>query len=341
MIIEIPERTIQIIKTTPGEHTFHLFEQMNEFNGDKKISDRQHDINTAFAHSCYVLLEDGKPMARATLYQDPGLFFKNKKAFAIGNYECIEDQNISKKLLDYIIQEAKSLDADFLIGPMNGSTWENYRFSLQNDFDNFLLEPYHPIYYNQQFSSSGFEPVAYYSSRKNSNLFCGNEEVLQKESKLQNSGVNIRNIDINNFEKELEILYPFICSSFSSNFLFTPISKDIFIKKYLKFKALINSEFVLIAQDENKTIIGFVFCYDDLLNKKEKSLVIKTLARDRSEQWSGLGAVMANQVISRAKMKGYQSIIHAFMLDDGKSSETSENFFGTVYKKYVLYGLEL
>lgn len=325
----------------PGESTFSLFKEKEELNPHQRVIGNFGDTKYAFIHCCYVLLENEKPKARAILYQNPGLFYKNKKAVAIGNYECAEDENISKSLLNFIIQDAKNLNAAFLIGPMNGSTWENYRFSLRNNFENFLLEPAHPVYYNQQFLSSGFKPIAYYSSRKNSNFFCNNKEVLQKENHLLNFGIAIRNIDIRNFERELENLYPFVCSAFSNNFLFTPISKDIFINKYLQFKTIINPEFVLIAEDENEAVIGFIFCYDDVLNKKEKSLVIKTLARDRSEKWSGLGAVMANQVISQAKSRGYESIIHAFMLDDGNSSETSEKFFGTVYKKYVLYGLEL
>jgi hypothetical protein len=336
----IIERAFEIIRTIPGERTFSLFQKMDELSGQSVIG-KPGDGKYAFIHSCYVLLEKGKPKARAVLYQNPELFYKNKKAVAIGNYECVEDVNISKSLLNFIIQDAKNLNAAFLIGPMNGSTWENYRFSLHNNFENFLLEPAHPVYYNQQFLSSGFKPTAYYSSRKNSSFFCNDREVLRKENRLLNFGITIRNIDIKNFERELEKLYPFMCSAFNNNFLFTPISKDIFINKYLQFQTIINPEFVLIAENANGTVVGFVFCYDDLLNKKEKSLVIKTLARDRSEKWSGLGAVMANRVISHAKMKGYESIIHAFMLDDGNSSETSEKFFGTVYKKYVLYGLEL
>ena len=97
----------------------------------------------------------------------------------------------------------------------------------------------------------------------------------------------------------------------------------------------------MIAEDEKENIIGFIFCYEDLLNKKEKSLVIKTLARDQSKKWSGLGAVMANRIIVLAKERGYKSVIHAFMMDDGSSSESSRKFFGNVYKEYVLYGLKL
>ena len=253
----------------------------------------------------------------------------------------MEDENISNQFLDYIIKEAEKLNAGFLIGPMNGSTWDNYRFSLHNKYDNFLLEPYHHIYYNRQFLSAGFKAIAHYSSGINTDSFCGHKEVLMKEAGLVNAGLTIRNIDWENFDNELKNLYPFICRAFQHNFLFSPISKEVFLEKYKKIGSLINPEFVLIAEDGENNIAGFIFCYDDLLNKKEKSLVIKTLARDRSKQWSGLGSVLANRIIGLAKKQGYQSIIHAFMMNEGNSSESSKKFFGDIYKEYALYGLEL
>ena len=94
----------------------------------------------------------------------------------------VEDDHISNFFLDHIIKEAKKLNYGFLIGPMNGSTWDNYRFSLHNNFNNFLLEPYHPVYYNQQFLSAGFKPIAHYSSRMNTDFFCDEETVLIERS---------------------------------------------------------------------------------------------------------------------------------------------------------------
>jgi hypothetical protein len=333
---------MEIVRTMPGDKRFYLFEEL-----PKQLYPAQclHSKTEAFSfssmHDCYVLMNDGAPKARAVLYQNPGLFYQGKKALAVGNYESVENENISGKFLNHIIEEAKKLNADFLIGPMDGSTWNNYRFSLHNNHDNFLLEAHHPVYYNQQFLSAGFKLIARYTSKINRNLFCDHKEVLMKENKLLNTGVTIRNIDVKNFEKELCNLYPFICNAFQNNFLFTPIASEIFIEKYKKLSPFIRPEFVLIAEDAQRNIVGFIFCYDDLLNKKEKSLIIKTLARDPRKQWSGLGSVLANRIISLAKQQGYQSIVHAFIIDDGNSSEASRKFFGNTYKEYALYGLEL
>lgn len=334
---------MEIIRTMPGDKNFHLFEDLpNQLYPAKNIRNKiGEDYNNSFRHSCYVLRDKGQSKARAALYQNPTLSYNGQNVITIGNYESVDDDLISNFLLEHITKEAKKLNDGFLIGPMNGSTWENYRFSLYNNFDNFLLEPYNPVYYNQQFLSAGFEPVAHYSSRINTDFFCDEETVLLKEEKLFDSGLKLRNIDLNNFDDELKKLYPFINTSFKNNFLFSHIEMVAFIEKYKKIIDFINPEFVLIAEDEKNNIIGFIFCYDDLLNEKEKSLVIKTLARDQSKSWSGLGAVMANRIISLAKARDYQSVIHAFMMDDGSSSESSRKFLGNIYKEYVLYGLKL
>jgi hypothetical protein len=336
-------RGMEIIRTMPRDHNFHLFEDLpkQSYPGKNVGAKKLDDHNSSFVHSYYVLLDTAQPKARAVLYQNPGLFYKGETVTTIGNYECVEDDSISNFFLQHIIKEAKTLNRGFLIGPMNGSTWDNYRFSLHNNFENFLLEPYHPVYYNQQFRSAGFNHVAHYSSRINTDFFSDEETVLMKEKRLFDNGLKLRNIDLHNFDKELKKLYPFVNAAFKNNFLFSPIVMPAFIEKYKKIADFINPEFVLIAEDRKDNIVGFIFCYDDLLNKKEKSLVIKTLARDQSKSWSGLGAVMANRIITLAKARGYQSIIHAFMIDDGNSSESSMRFLGNIYKEYVLYGLKL
>jgi hypothetical protein len=65
--------------------------------------------------------------------------------------------------------------------------------------------------------------------------------------------------------------------------------------------------------------------------------VVKTIARSIDKQWSGLGHVMADKVLSCAKERGYAAVIHAFMIQEGTSTGISRNFQGENYKSYTLY----
>ncbi len=334
---------MQIIQTLPGDENFHLFESIPKLlypaNSIRLL--QPDSINHEFLSDCFVLLTNGTPQARAALYNNPQLSYKGLQSACIGNYECTDNNQAAEQLLNFVFSKAKNNGAQFITGPMNGSTWDNYRFSTHHDFANFLLEPYHHLYYNKQFSDAGFRRIAEYTSSLETELESNHPDVLKRETELLNEGVIIRNIDMSDYEGELKKLYPVISSSFKSNFLYTPIKWETFLKKYLEAAKIINPEYVLIAENTQGEIIGFLFAYDDLFSKSEKRLVVKTLARNEARQWSGLGQVLANRVVNTAKTKGYQSLVHAFIIEQGTSRGASEKFHGKVYKNYVLYGREL
>jgi GNAT superfamily N-acetyltransferase len=335
---------MKIIQTIPGTNEFCLFENLTQliYSPAENINNKHaENINTDFLTSCYVLTVNNVPKARLALYNNPYLIYNGMKSACIGYYECVDEPEVSKKILSKATEEAKKLNADFLIGPMNGSTWDNYRFSTNDNYPVFMLEPRHHLYYNSQLMSAGFNPIAKYTSSIDRTLLYNLPETTHLENSFLKKGVIFRNINMNNYEGELDKLYPFIASAFKTNFLYTPISKERFYNKYSEAAKIINPEFVIIAEDFNGDIIGFVFCYDDLLNVEEKSLVIKTLARDSSKQWRGLGSVLANKVVRLAKNRGYNSIIYAFMMEKGTSAAASESFSGNAYKNYVLYGMKL
>lgn len=334
---------MEIIKTIPGDDNFHLFKNLPKLlypSGSIRLLQKE-NINTEFLYSAYVLLNNNRAIARAALYKNPSIIYNEMNAGCIGNYECMDDLEASQTILSHVIHEAKSLELKFMIGPMNGSTWDSYRFSQHKNVSNFLLEPEHHLYYNEHFMLMGFKPISTYISSIDTKLVYDEPEIVAKENDLIAKGVKIRDVDMNKFEDELKKLYPFISTSFKSNFLYTPISWETFRNKYMEAVAIINSQYFLIAEDAKENIIAFVFCYDDLFNTKEKSLVIKTLARDASQQWIKLGQVLINRIVRNAKKNKYDSIIHAFMIEQGASSNTSKNFFGTVNKNYILYGRTL
>lgn len=290
--------------------------------------------------ACYFAEANGKIIGRACLFRNADLL-EGKKAATIGHYEFTNNEVEAYAFLSFLEKEAKQAGCDFLIGPMNGSTWENYRFSLRNDSPNFLLEPFNHEYYNEQFRQAGFETVASYYSNKENSLVRDFEAVLEHETEFLAKGLRIRPIDTENYESELDKLYSFTARAFSDNYLYTPISEAYFKKKYREALPVIRPEFVLIGEEAGGTVVGFVFAYPDLLNKEEKSIVVKTLARDPDPKWKGLGEILGNRVLRAAAAEGFSSQVHAFMKDTNRSVKTSERFHGHRFKTYALYGKEI
>lgn len=335
--------TTEIRIIEPGSEQFHLFETAaaNLYPANILPTQLMKGMNRDFLHTFYVAVKNNKVTGRAGLYHNPQLTYQHQKAVCAGNYECMNDTECANTLLQQVVKDAAKLGAKFLIGPMNGSTWDDYRFSTHHQHPNFLLEPYHQLYYNDQFVQFGFRPIANYISNIDHSLVHDHPSVLKTEKELMAKGIVIRSIDMGNYEAELKKLYPFICSSFQTNFLYTQVSEESFVSKYKEAAAIIDPEFVLIAEDQHKEIIGFIFCYHDLLNTNPKTIVVKTVTRNPANEWKGLGHVMGNRVIRAAAQRGFRAAIHAFVIKEGTSTGLSNTFSGNSYKNYVLYGMEI
>lgn len=335
---------MKIIKTNPSEAEYALFEALpGQLYPADSIRHRQSDgVATEYLQGCYVgLSETGVPQVRASLFFNPHLHHQQRPAACMGHYECVPEAHLARQFIQHLAHEARQLGAGLLIGPMDGSTWDNYRFSVHHHHPPFLLEPYHHVYYNDHFLEAGFQLLAAYSSSLDTEVHCDQPEVLALEAQFESAGVHVRSINLAEYEAELARLYPFVSLAFSTNFLYTPISWERFRAKYLQAVRIMDPHYVLLAESPDGDLIGFIFCYPDLYNQHEKSLVVKTIARHPDRRWSGLGHVLANQAMRLARQQGYESVVHAFMIESGTSTPISRNFLGTQYKKYALYQLEL
>jgi hypothetical protein len=332
-----------IIRTFPGEKDFSLFEKLPVllYPAHSPRFALPGSINTEFLTDCYVLMESDMPLASLSLYMNPHLSYNGARAACIGNYECTENNKASQLLLYHAFAEAKKKGAGYVIGPMNGSTWDNYRFSTDHDHPLFFPESYHHLYYSAQFLQAGLGKIAGYFSALEAELVYDQPAILEREQELRSIGMTLRNIDVKNYRAELERLFPFITNAFRTNFLYTPITKETFMNKYLETEKLADPEFVFMAEDEHKEVIGVFFCVRDIFCKSEKRMVVKTIARDPDKKWSGLGHVMGNELVKRCALNGYSALVHAFIYEQGTSTGISKNYAGKRYKQYSLFGKTL
>lgn len=332
-----------ILLTYPEKENFHLFVECVENiyqESDWKIK-KSEAVPRCYLNNCLVLIKNNKALARASIYLNPDLTYQNKKTACIGHYECINDIEVACFFHQQIEAYCKELQMEFIIGPMNGSTWENYRFNVQHYDALFFTEQLQADYYNDFFTDWGMSTISNYFSSKTKQLDFTFPGMKDLENYFKDLKVSIREIDLEKYALELEKLHTFLLEAFKTNFLFTPINKADFINKYLQYKAFIDRRFVLIAEDENQHIVGVIFCIQDIYNTQEKSLIIKTIARNSAKKWQGLGHLLGQKIYKLAHQQGFQSVVHAFIKEEGTSPKISKNFLGTSFKKYKLYGKDL
>ncbi|MBL7825139.1 MAG: hypothetical protein JNJ57_00805 [Saprospiraceae bacterium] len=285
--------------------------------------------------------DSGTPLARIAIYQNPEIELNGQLCIMLGAYECIDNPDVSKQMFNVVFEylnEQNNLGQ--VIGPMDGSSWNTYRFvSEENPMSPFLLEPFAKPWYPAQWKAAGFTSLMRY--RSNIAGLSPELEVdfLPAQQKFEAKGIVFRAVNQADEDAELLRLARFNLKAFQDAFLYTPISEQAFVDKNRKIWSMLDPEMVQLALFEHE-ICGLIFSYPDLLNPTGKTAVVKTLARLPGEQFRGLGDVLCARIVHVLLKKGYTSMIHALMRETNASLDNSSRFWGKSYKTYELYILD-
>jgi len=333
----------KIIRTLPGEPEFDFFTDLPKklYSENSPRFKMGNDPVTKFLEACYVMFRDNEPVGRFALYENPEMKYEGIPAMCIGSFECINDFEVSRELLSAAILKVGELGYNYLIGPMEGSTWNNYRFSDHNNIPNFFMEPYHHEYYPELFKEFGFSVIADYVSNLDTEVTVMTKEIEAIETEYKKAGARFRNLNMDDLEEDLFKIAAFSNEAFQNNFLFTPIEPSEFVAKYVKLKDLFNPELVFIVEDEKEIIQAISFTIKDYNFSVGNSLIIKTLARRNNSPFKGIGYFLGHKTYQIAVEKGFDNVIHALMYQENTSVKLSSNYHGHNYKSYSLFGLEI
>ncbi len=234
-----------------------------------------------------------------------------------------------------------------VIAPMDGNTWQTHRLTLLSDGSPpFFLEHVTPLWWRRCFESAGFRLCSEYSSSivsiaektRNANRIRRLEERL-----LGQKNIVVRPISLASFHRDLVAIHKLSVESFASNFLYTSICLDEFLRLYQPIKKLIEPEYVLLAE-HGRELVGFVFAYPDFAAQREErtiSLIVKTLAVKPGAAYSGLGTYLVDRVEQQALQNGLTSSIHALKHEANQSQRISKRFGAREFRKYGLMTIYL
>jgi len=290
--------------------------------------------------SCWVLMDDEKkvPIGRFAFYINPELNYEDKKIGAVGKYACIDDNEAAKALFGQVEKIARESDCNMVIGPFDGSTWNDYRLNTKQKSDSFFLEPNYPTYYNTHFQQAGFAVLATYYSQATEVLSRNEDALNAQQQKYESAGAIFRQIDLGNYKEELEKIAHFSNKAFKENFLFSPIAIESFVEKYLMIKPIIDPTFVYLVNNQEGDLWALCFAIKNLNDPTGKTLIIKTLARTKDAPLKGIAYFLGAKTGAEAAKKGYTKVIHALMRSDNASRDASKRIDGEVISEYVLYG---
>ena len=276
--------------------------------------------------------------------------YKRRRTSYIGNVNIHEKyRKDEEQLFNKIFEELKKEGIETIIGPLNGTTWNTYRYVTEKGSRRqFLLEPWNEDYSVSLFEKLGFKPLAGYISTVMEGMDSDGRRNLNKKIEKLKKFDYYKDIKVESAENKdlltvLNKVYDLTVEAFKNNFLYSGLEREIFLKMYMSYEDKIIKKFfkMLYLGDE---LIGYVFGIPDYaeLGYKGKidTIILKTIAVSPIYNGKGMGYILINSLVEEAEKEGYENVIYALM----HQSNVSKNIgllLGNMLRKYTLFIKEL
>lgn len=293
--------------------------------------------NNNFSKCKFWIISDGTNECRTGAYIPV-----NTTAGYIGWYECDNNKELNHELFRNVLEWFLENKCDHIIGPINGSTWYDYRFNLTSSTPIFHGEPFQPLYYVDYWKAEGFVPSIQYLS--SFSLFPDLTEINFKMARkhLETMNLLIEPLSPDVYIKYQKNLHLFLNDTFKKNPFFSSIDEREFEFIHKELPDFLNPEFSFIILNSNSFPIGLFISYPENthpLNTNSKSsnkifqgpkLIIKTVALHPEWQNRQIGSMMIKLLYNIAKKNNMSYVIHALMYHKNISALVGNEKFDAI-----------
>lgn len=277
----------------------------------------------------YALDASGTVRARCGLWWKAEMHHQGRRVGRIGAYAAY-DEAAAALLLDAARQRLRGEGCAIAVGPMDGSTWDRYRFALGGGAAPFVLEPHQPADYVAHWQRAGFQVAATYRST---------EGAIQPVAPSPLApGLDVRPLDLGRLDAELAALHGLSLRAFAQAPFFAPIGGEAFAARYRALLPHVDSDLVLMVEAGSR-LVAAAFALPDGLERPVETVVLKTLAVDPDWFGRGLGRWLAGEIEQRADARGYRRVVHALMHEANPSTRLRADH--RLRRRYALFSTRL
>ncbi|MBV6443021.1 MAG: hypothetical protein DYG98_15445 [Haliscomenobacteraceae bacterium CHB4] len=312
----------------------------------------------------FLAIKDGKIVGRiAAIRNNNHIAFTGKQEGFFGFFDVINDEEVAKKLLDTAAEWLRKEGLGKMIGPASFSTNEVVGLLVENfDEPPFIMNAYNAAYLVPLIEQYGFvksTDLLCYDFRSDRLPHEAMDFAEKLEARLSERGISIRQINMKNYQGEIEKFLPVYNASWAENTGFVPMT-DAEVRQIGKdLKMIIDPDLVYFAEKDGK-IIGvalaipnvneaqiklkrgrlFPFGLFKLLLglKKIKSIRILALGTLKEYRRLGIDVCFYVRIIKAGVGKGIRRAEASWILENNDMMNRAlVQIKGEVYRKYRIY----
>ena len=313
----------------------------------------------------FIAWKDGKPVGTISAGEDRLLNgHTGRKECTFGFFECVEDMEVARALVERAAAWARARGLTGLTGPFNLDYEDSYGVLIDGrDRPPVLLCGHSPPYYRVFMERLGFRPL-----RGDNIAFEVRLDIpspaLSLTSKLAQrirakGWLKIRTPDMKRWMEEVDVVHRLLNESMAHLPDFRPWEREAVESLLSPFREIADPELILFAEAEGKTVgwfpgianlnevlihaNGLRHPWDRLrvlpyLHRKIRCLTVKS-ALILPDYWgSGAVLLLIDELASRARAKGFTWVDLSLTSEDNPYTPSfASRLGGRIYKRYRVY----
>lgn len=313
----------------------------------------------------FLALRDGRPVGRICgVHNRRHVDFHDEPVGFFGYFECVEDPAVSAALFDAAGDWLRERGMETMRGPANFSSNEEWGV-LSEGFDRppVIMMPYNPPYYLDLLEGYGFREaktlVAYWLDDPEP------PERLVRASRVvkERYGVEVRNIRMEEFDREIERVRRLYNRAWEKNWGFVPMTDAEFDFLAEELKPVVEPDLVTMAEGPDGELVGFTVAVPDfnraiahangrlfpfgLLRilwhaRTISQMRVLTLGIHPDWRRKGVDALLYLELFRGGGSQGIEAGEFSWMLEENEEiRRPMERIGAEVYKRYRLYDVAL
>ena len=284
-----------------------------------------------------------------------------------GFFDCVDDIEVASSLLKTAMIQLKRENMERMRGPMNFSSNHECGFLVEGfDSPPVVMMTYNPPYLPRLAEKFGLKKVMDLLAYKLTQDDPIPERVQKIVEKLRKrAGVTVRNLNMSDFENEVQKVRQIYNEAWEHNWGFVPMTEDEFNHLSKGLKQIVEPELIFIAEHEGRPV-GFLMAVPDVnqalihlkgklmpvglfkllwhtkVSNKIDGLRVITLGVVPEFRKRGLDSILYVDIYNRGIERGYKWAELSWILETNELMRSAiEQMGADLYKRYRIVEMPL